>query len=119
MQITAKNKILTILGIAPTGDLGPLTGYTSKRGKPVWYLKAPPKTPASGWQQVQRNTFKNIALLWRSLSDAQRDDWRAAGPAAALSITGYNLFVWYQHTLDDAVIRTVERQSGINLIPLF
>lgn len=119
MQITAKSKILSIVGFGPTGDLGPLTGYTSKRGKPVWFVKAPPKTPPSRWQRRERNRFRLIATLWTNLTKAQRENWRAAATAARLTITGYNLFVWYQYTMDHAVIRTIEHQSGITLLPLF
>ena len=118
-MLTPTNKILNIIGLRPSGDLGPLTGYTSKRGKAVWYLKAPPKSPATGYQRQQRNRFRLIAVLWRRLTNDQRLDWLQAARAAALSITGYNLFVWYQYTQDQAVIQTIERQSGISLLPLF
>ena len=118
MLIAPKTKTLNLLGLRPTGDLGPLTGYTSKRGKPVWFLKAPPKTPATCWQVRERNTFRRIARLWSALSDPQRAAWLQAGRAAGLNITGYNLFVWYQYTQDHDVIHTVERQSGITLIPI-
>ncbi len=112
-------KILTFIGLGPTGDLGPLTGYTSKRGKAVWYLKAPPKTPATPWQRQVRNRFRLIAMLWRSLTVQQRFDWQLAAVRARLTITGYNLFVWYQYTKEAPTIHTVERQSGITLLPLW
>ena len=41
-----------------------------------------------------------------------------AARAAGLSITGYNLFVWYQYSQDLATIQTIEHQTGINLLPL-
>lgn len=118
-MLTPTSKILTVLGLRPTGDLGPLTGYTSKRGKAVWFLKAPPKTPATGWQQQERNRFRMIALLWGQMLAMQRVDWERASIGAKLNITGYNLFVWYQYKQDHAAIATVERQSGIQLLPLF
>lgn len=119
MIIGANSSLLTIVGLTPSGDLGPLTGYTSKRGKPVWFQKAPPKSPPTGWQRQQRNKFRVIAILWQTLQPQQRLDWEAAALKANLNVTGYNLFVWYQHTLEDATINTVERQSGITLLPLF
>lgn len=119
MLIATDTKLLNYLGLQPTGDLGPLTGYTTQRGKGVWYLKAPPKTPATGWQARERNRFRLIAALWRNLHHFQRSDWLRAARAAGLSITGYNLFVWYQYSLDDQAIHTVERQSRITLLPLF
>lgn len=115
MLIDAHSKVLKIIGFRPTGDFGPLTGYTSKRGKAVWYLKAPPKTPPTGHQLHQRNLIRMVARLWTSLTPAQRADWLAAAQLAALRITGYNLFVYYHLTLDTRTVATVERISGVNL----
>ncbi len=117
MQVNPKHKVLTLLGIRPTGDLGPLTCYTSKRGKPVWYLKAPPKIPPTPYQIHQRNVFRLIANAWSALTPAKRKDWIDAGVRARLNITGHNLFFWFSITQDQAVVRTIERQSGISLLP--
>ena len=117
MLIAPKSKALNLLGLRPTGDLGPLTGYTSKRGKPVWFLKAPPTSPPTGWQIHQRNLFRAIAVHWNHLSPEQRAAWLAAAEAARLKITGYNLFVWYHLTNDRAAIATIEHQTGIQLLP--
>lgn len=105
------------MGFRPTGDLGPLTGYTSKRGIGVWYLKAPPKEPPTGYQTHYRNLFRLVAEAWQSLPEAKRTDWLDAARRASLRITGYNLFLWYYHTRDIACIRTIEHQSGLKLIP--
>jgi len=117
MLIAPKSKGLNLLGLRPTGDFGPLTGYTSKRGKPVWFLKAPPTSPPTGWQTHQRNVFRQIARTWKAMPEADRQAWLSAAKAAALNITGYNLFVWYQITKNRTAIATVERQSGITLLP--
>jgi len=105
-----------MIGFAPSGDLGPLTGYTSKRGKPVWYLKAPPKIPATPWQRGMRNFFRLAAEAWTHLQPQERTDWLAAAKKARLKITGYNLWIWFQYTGNRPVIHTVERHSGIKLI---
>jgi len=115
--IAPKAKMLNLLGFRPSGDLGPLTGYTSKRGKPVWYLKAPPKEPPTGYQIHYRNVFRLVAMAWKGLPTWQRTNWLAAARRASLRITGYNLFLWYYHTRDTAVIRTIEHQTGISLLP--
>jgi len=39
-----------------------------------------------------------------------------AGRLARLSITGYNLFIYYQTTKDVAAIQTIERLTGISLL---
>jgi len=116
MQVNPTDKILCFLGFSPTGDLGALTGYTSKRGKPVWYLKAPPKTPPTGYQIHHRNVFRQTAAAWRALSDVERANWMEAARLARLHLTGFNLFVWYQIKGDTAVIQTIERHSGITLL---
>lgn len=111
------SKILCILGFRPTGDLGPLTAYTSKRGKVVWFLKAPPTTPPSDWQLHCRNAFRLIAHVWNALTEDVRQQWSLAERRGFLNITGYNLFVYWNMTRDDAAIRTIQRQTKTNLIP--
>jgi len=115
-MITTDSPLLNLLGFGPTGDLGPLTGYTNKRGRPVWYLKAPPKTPPTDWQWAMRDFFRLAAEAWTQQTPAKRADWLNAGKRARLTITGYNLFIWYMYSRDHTVIHTVERHSGIQLI---
>lgn len=116
-MFSPKAKLFTVLGLQPTGDLGPLTGYTSKRGKPVWFLKAPPTKPPTGWQVHQRNKFRLAALQWTILPEQQRQAWLDAARIAHLNIGGYNLFVYYHCTRDRPAIATVEHQSGVRLLP--
>lgn len=116
MIIAPGDKLLNLLGFGPTGDLGPLTGYTTKRGRPVWYLKAPPKTPPTQYQIHYRNLFRLTAMAWRALPAAARRDWLDVSRRANLRITGYNLFLWYNHSRDTAVIKTLEHQTGITLL---
>jgi len=116
MLLATKTKTLNLLGLRPTGDLGPLTGYTSKRGKPVWFLKAPPTSPPTGWQIHQRNLFRQIARHWRELPADVRADWQEAARLAHLNITGYNLFVYFHTSRDRDAIATIEHQTGIQLL---
>lgn len=116
MLIDAETAVLKIIGFSPTGDLGPLTGYTSKRRKAVWYLKAPPDKPPTCWQIAQRNKFRALARVWTALQPSQRASWMEAARKARLSITGYNLFIWYQLRQDTKAIETIQRQSGINVL---
>lgn len=110
--------LLRFLGMRPTGDLGPLTIYTSKRNKMVAFPKAPPEKPASLFQRAQRNRFRVVGRLWQTLTKDQRDEWQAAATAARLYCTGFNLFLYYTITRDEAAILTIERQTGRTLLPI-
>lgn len=115
-MLTPTSNILSLLGWNPTGDLGPLTGYTSKRGKIVWFLKAPPTCPPSDWQIRQRNKFRLVAMAWQAMTDADRQQWHLAEIRGRLTITGYNLYVYWSLSHDDEAIRTIQRQTGTTLI---
>ena len=116
MVMTPEDSVLSIIGWRPTGDLGGLTAYTSKRGKVVWFLKAPPTCPPSYWQIHQRNVFRLIAMAWKAFSDDRREQWHLAEVRGNLNITGYNLFTWWCINRDHAIIHTIERQTGTSLI---
>ncbi len=101
-----------LMGMYVTGDWGPLTFYTSRRGKVVWFPKSPPLSPPSPWQTSQRNTFRLAALWWSTLTSAERTDYELASKRASLCMTGYNLFVHFKTTNDDAAQKTLERQTN-------
>lgn len=111
--------LFRVLGWNTQGDLGPYTFYTSKRQGLVWFPKSPPKKPPSSDQVHQRNRFRAAAAAWRSLPQPQREAWELASKRAHLSCHGYNLFVYYQLRKDVAAIRTIERQTGVTLLPLW
>ena len=107
---------LRFLGFNATGDLGPLTAYTSRRHGTVWFPKSPPLEPASAWQIHHRDRFRLAAQAWRLLDDTIRQDWARAARRARLYISGYNLWVFFQLTRDVRKLRTIERQSGQRLL---
>lgn len=113
-----KEDILRYLGFNSQGDLGPWTFYTSKRKGLVFFIKAPPLKPPTRAQIRQRNKFRIVGFVWRSLSPRQRLNWGRAAIGARLQITGYDLFTYYVTTDDAATIQTVERQSHVTLLPL-
>lgn len=98
-----------------TGDLGPLTFYTSTRGRPVTFPKNPPLNPPSALQQSMRNWLANAARTWQGLTNEQRATWERVTKTLGLGVTGYNLWVWFSRTRDLPTIQTLERQSGENL----
>jgi hypothetical protein len=110
------SKILCLLGWRPTGDLADLTAYTSKRGKVVWFLKAPPTTPPTVWQLRQRNRFRLCAYAWKALRPEVRSEWNNAAQRGRLYCTGLNLWMFWNLTRDSTTIRTIQRQTGTTLI---
>jgi hypothetical protein len=55
-------------------------------------------------------------MAWNALTDAERDQWHLAEVRSPLNITGYNLYVYWSLSGDDAAIRTIERQTGTTLL---
>ena len=97
------------------GDWGPLTFYTSQRHKLVFFAKAPPTTPASELQLIERNNWRSVAWLWRQLTPAQRADWERATKRASLRINGYDLFTHQMTRPNVTTAHTIERNTGIIL----
>lgn len=110
--------LVRFMGINSQGDLGPWTFYTDKRKGLVYFVKAPPLEPPSLLQESIRNSIRLAAYTWRSLSEETQRDWELASKRAHLSITGYNLFVFWLLRHEDAAIHTIERLTNIKLIPL-
>jgi len=110
--------LLRFLGMNTQGDVGPWTFYTSKRNGLVWFVKAPPLEPPSRLQTKQRNRFRLVAAVWRSLGSQRREVWKVACERAYLQITPYNFFTYYLMSGDEHAVRTVENQSGTSLLPL-
>lgn len=114
MQVN--NPLLNFIGMRPTGDFADLTVYTNKRGRIVWFTKAPPDKPPSIRQLHQRQMFRNAARGWRDLRERKRDEWNTAARRAGLYLSGYLLYVVWILKPDRAAIRTIERQTGITLL---
>ena len=107
---------LKLLGFNPTGDLGPLTAYTSRRHGSVWFTKAPPLKPPSPWQIRQRDRFRLAAHGWRMLSENRRQSWHLAAKRARLFVHGYTLWVFWSLTKDRSAMQTIQRVSNVQLI---
>lgn len=113
---TLSPNLLPLMGLNPSGDLGPFTIFRTRRLHIVWYLKAPPEKSASYLQRRHRNAWRAAAEVWKALTQLERTAWNTAARLARLSISGYNLFLSYQLTKDASIIRTIERHSGISLL---
>lgn len=108
---------LGMLGFQVTGDVGPLTVYTSSRGKKVWFPRSPPLTPASPEQRRTRDRFSQAWYFWSSEPDQVRAAWRAVARRASLSCWGGNLYVSLALKPDAAAVATLARQTGIAISP--
>ncbi len=104
------------LGFMISGDVGPLTFYTSQRSKHVIFDKKPPLNPPSQLQIRQRNIFRSIADAWRNLPPEAKARWEAASIKLGCRMNGYHVWVWWQTKRDLAGIRTIERKTGIPLV---
>jgi hypothetical protein len=104
---------MRIWGFFIQGDWGPLTFWTAENGGLVAFLKAPPRCPPTENQITNRWRFQKIAFFWSTLPQTTRDLFEKLSRRACLRITGYNLFTYYQMRSDPAVVRTLQRQTGI------
>ncbi len=108
--------LFCILGFLIGGDYGPFTFYKNKRGKLVFFPKAPPLNPPSLEQTIRRNQFRLAATYWRTLTDGQRQQYDLASKRASLCMNGYNLFMHFKTTLDDDARRTLQSRTGTILV---
>jgi hypothetical protein len=115
-MVKQDNKLLALLGFNCTGDVGPWTLYTSKRGALVFYPRVPALSPPSAQQFSQRQRFSQAASLWRMMPQSARDNWELATKRASLKLTGYNLFTFWYTRRDLDIIRTIERQTSLQLL---
>lgn len=104
-----------ILALNLQGDIGPITFYTSSRGKMVAFLRAPPLNPPTAKQETIRDIFRNAASQWRALTPGQRTEWQQVADRCNLGITGYNLFTWYSHKRHYPGIQPLEEKARITL----
>ena len=107
--------LFQILGCLVGGDLGPYTFYKNKRGLTVWFPKSPPLKPPSPKQTVQRNQFRIAGACWASLTPEQREQWNLAGRRASLCMTGYNLYLHFNTTGDQARRNTLAARTKTTL----
>lgn len=109
--------LLSFFGFVLWGDIAEMTVYRSKRHKIVFFAKTYPDKPPSPKQQTVRQNFAAAIAAWRALSPGQRHQWHLAAARSCLCATGYNLFIHWQLTGDDKAIETLERQTGLALLP--
>jgi len=108
--------VMNILGLVAWGDIGELTVYVSKRGKVVWLQKTWPEKPTSPLQLERRQAWSTAAAEWMELTKDQKRQWDLATRRASLCLHGFNLWMHYKITGDEAAIQTLERQTHTTLL---
>lgn len=96
-----------------SGDLGPLTMYTNKRRRHVFFTKLRPDRPPSQRQLSKRNRFRRIGEAWQRQSQESRDRWDSISRCCRLRCSGYGLFLWWHTRHDRGAMQTLIRNSGI------
>lgn len=109
------NDLLDVLGIRVSGDLGPLTCYTSRQGKLVSYPRSPPTCPPSPAQITQRARFTNAQGWWGRLDQATKAAWETLTRANDLCLTGQNLAIALAFNPDAAALATANKRAGTSL----
>lgn len=118
-MILRSSPFLHLAGLSLYGDIADLTTWLNLHVRPrrlVAFAKAPPKTPPSPAQVSQRNRWRAALAAWRALPPKDRSLWNQATRLARCRCSGLNLFIAWQSRQPIAEIRTIERQSGIQLI---
>lgn len=110
----SRTSLFTYLGFRLSGDLGGFTMYTYCRKRPVFFVKSPPLTPPTSRQISQRNQFRLVGYLWRSIGPEKRALWTDLAKAAKLRILGYQLFLHWTLRNDKPTILTLVRLTGID-----
>jgi hypothetical protein len=113
-MVRTDNKILALVGINCTGDLGPWTFYRSSRRQLVYYARVPALSPASTRQKIQRDRWRCAAKLWALFPPARRAAFERVAKKTGVLATGYNLWVYYHTTRDAATLLTLQRQAGVD-----
>lgn len=120
--------LLAKVCIQAQGDLGLLTTYTtsklsgrrggSKIRRIIFFPKVWLSDPTSPRQLQQRNAWRAAATMWHAITADERTNWQRVCTRLHMPLTGFNLFVfWQTNPASGPTIATVQRQSGIDLVP--
>lgn len=115
-QKIAKQARSGCLALKLQGDIGGLTTYTTRRGRIVYFIQAPPNQPMSADQSYFRSQFRAAIACWQAMSKQQQQAWYRACRTAHLRIGPTALIVAALMPGRTSDIRTIERQSGERLL---
>jgi hypothetical protein len=102
-----------LLGFNLTGDIGPLTAYTTEAGRVVMFPRAPPLNPPTDAQQLQRDRFQNVALWWSECPTSYKRLCYQMCRRASLRITAYAFCTFCALCPGRGYWETVCEQTGL------
>ena len=106
-----------LVGLMISGDLGPLTIYTTQKGKIVAFPKSPPHKPGSPGQLTQRKRFRDAQNSFMALMPSEQAAYDLVTRKLSICMTGANLWIHFCLRHDDGVFATVQQQTGLTLAP--
>ena len=109
------NPFIPFLGLVQWGDLGNVTIYRAKNGRPVFFPKTYPDKPPSQLQLIHRNRMKHAAAQWQSLTASQKQAYHLAARRLSLSIPPFGLYFTLNLPKNAALKTTISQQSGVQL----
>lgn len=104
-----------LLGLWVSGDIGPLTIYTDRHGRKVFYPRSPPKEPPTARQVLQRERFKQARSDWNALSREDKERLELASNRCNLCMTGQNIWLTAALTGNTGWYETLGRQAHLTL----
>ncbi len=108
---------LNVLGLIVSGDIDGITIYTDRYNRKVGYPKAPPKEPPTEFQVYYRTRFKTAQANYMALSVAEKKDYEDLSRASSICMSGQNLFIHVALKHSFGLLDTLQRQTGITVVP--
>jgi len=115
MKKTPPPRWAPFLGLIYWGDLAQTTTYRDKRGRIIWFPKTYPKDPPTPAQLACRQTMKDAAQSWHSLTQQQRQAYAQAINKLSLTMSPFSLHFTLSLPHKRHYKRTIEQQSGVKL----
>lgn len=106
-----------LIGLIVSGDVDGITIYTDRYSRKVAYPKAPPKEPPTKMQIDVRARFKAAQAEYMDLSAAEKTNYELLTKAAALCLTGQNLFISVAMKRNYEILTTLQEQTGYSVTP--
>jgi hypothetical protein len=105
----------SLLGFVVSGDLDGTTIYTDRYGRKISFPHTTPLDPPTPIQIWQRERFRAAMAEWKSLSDAERDQYKIAVDRLSLCMSCTSLWVGLACRKNDSMRLTIERQADVTL----